>query len=103
MKAKPERRLYSKTERKHYLELFDASGLSGKKFAESQNIKYPTLSYWLKTRQKQSRAQSFIEVSPLGSDPSESTIEIFLSNGTAIRSPDVSTTARILRELGLAC
>lgn len=103
MDTHSKRRRFTHDERRAYLDSFEASELSAKRFAEQAGIRYPTFAYWLKSRREPEREQSFVELS-IGERRAESgAVEIFLPGGASARAADAATAAALLRELGLAC
>lgn len=98
------RKRYTRAERDDYLERFDQSGMSAKRFASEVGLKYPTFAYWLKARREAAKPQSFVELEIDKPRPGDaSSIEIFLPSGASLRAFDAASAASLLRELGLAC
>lgn len=98
------RKRYTRAEREDYLDRFDQSGMSAKRFASEEGLKYPTFAYWLKARREAAKPQSFVELE-IGRNAASGagSIEIFLPGGASLRTSDAASAASLLRELGLAC
>jgi len=95
------------------IEAYEASGLSGPKFAELHGVNYQTLAYWLKKRQISGIGQhpALVSLVPaeldhelqhhVGTPP----LEILLPGGMRLAihaSSQVETAAKLIRELQLS-
>jgi hypothetical protein len=94
---------FTRQEREDYLERFDASGLSAMRFAREHGLKYATLLYWLKSRRKAVKPQSFVELSVDDRREPSAAIEIFLDGGISLRVSTAAMATRLIKELGAPC
>jgi len=114
MKADRRGRLrFSPEQRSILLKAYQASGLSGPRFAALHGVKYPTLANWVqKSKQTEGvqaatpgpRMLSFIaaEVVPVAESGHSDSLEVILPGGGRIRiagSAQVALAAALLREL----
>ena len=60
------RQRYSEAYKHQVLEAFDASGMSGKAFAEQCGVKYPTFASWLAKRRRDGSPQAAAPADPDG-------------------------------------